>query len=107
MISSVSGLLGDVAYAHQARSRCLHPDPFRSVRDLGRVPGRCSWPSGIPIGRSPRWLPAWLPVAEDLADWFGCCGPSAYAGRCLDDPDAVCPGSVCAASLRYSALMDG
>ena len=58
-------------------SMCGHPDPFRSVRDLGRVPGRCSSPSGIPIGRSPRWLPAWLPVAEDLADWFGCYGPSA------------------------------
>ena len=54
------------------------PDPFRSVHDLGRVPGRCSWPSGIPIGRSPRWLPAGLPVAEDLADWFGCCGPSVF-----------------------------
>jgi hypothetical protein len=43
---------------------CGHPDPFRSVRDLGRVPARCSWPSGIPEGRSPRWLPAWLPVSE-------------------------------------------
>ena len=29
------------------------PDPFRSVRDLGRVPARCSWASGIPEGRSP------------------------------------------------------
>ena len=40
-----------------------HPDPFRSVRDLGRVPARCWCPSGIPEGRSPRWLPAWLPAA--------------------------------------------
>jgi hypothetical protein len=40
------------------------PDPFRSVRDLDRVPARCSWPSGIPESRSPRWLPAWLPVSE-------------------------------------------
>jgi hypothetical protein len=58
-----------------------HPDPFRPVRDLGSVPGRCSWPCGIPKGRPPRWLPAWLPVAEDLADWFGCyrpCGESRY-----------------------------
>ena len=26
------------------RFLCGHPDPFRSVHDLGRVPGRCSWP---------------------------------------------------------------
>ena len=38
-------------------SMCGRPDRFRSVRDLGRVPARCSWPSGIPQGRSPRWLP--------------------------------------------------
>ena len=43
---------------------CGHPDPFRSVRDLGRVPTRCSCPFGIPEGRSPRWLPAWLPAAR-------------------------------------------
>jgi hypothetical protein len=54
------------------------PDPFRTVRDLGRIPARCSWPSGIPEGRSPRWLPARLPVAEDLADRIACCGPSAF-----------------------------
>ncbi len=59
-------------------SMCGHPDRFRSVRDLGLVPVRCSWPSGIPEGRSPRWLPAWLPVAEDLAHRFACCGPSAF-----------------------------
>ena len=55
---------------------CGHPAPFRSVRDLGRVPARCSWPSGIPERRSPRWLPAWLPVVEDLAARlaFGTCG---------------------------------
>jgi hypothetical protein len=27
---------------------CPHPYPFRTVRDLGRVLARCSWPSGIP-----------------------------------------------------------
>ena len=42
-------------------SMCGHPDPFRSVRDLGRVPARCSSSSGFPEGCSPRWLPAWLP----------------------------------------------
>jgi hypothetical protein len=45
-------------------SMCGHPVPFRSVRDLGRVPARCSCPFGIPEGRSPRWLPAWLPAAR-------------------------------------------
>ena len=38
-----------------------HPDPFRSVRDLGCVRARCSCQSGEPEGRSSRWLPAWLP----------------------------------------------
>ena len=42
-------------------SMCGHPDPFRSVRDLGRVPVRCSSSYGFPKGCSPRWLPAWLP----------------------------------------------
>jgi hypothetical protein len=47
---------------HQIRSHpCGHPDPFRTVRDLGRVPARCSSSSGFPKGCSPRWLPAWLP----------------------------------------------
>ena len=40
---------------------CGHPDPFRSVRNLGRVPVRCSSSYGFPKGCSPRWLPAWLP----------------------------------------------
>ena len=40
---------------------CGHPDPFRSVRDLGCVPARCSCSSGFPEGCSPLWLPAWLP----------------------------------------------
>ena len=42
-------------------SMCGHPHPFRSVRDLGRNPGRCSCQSGEPEGRSFVWLPAWLP----------------------------------------------
>jgi hypothetical protein len=58
-------------------SMCGHPDPFRSVRDLGRVPARCSSSSGFPEGCSPRWLPVWLPAAEDLAGRLVCCGPSA------------------------------
>jgi hypothetical protein len=43
------------------RFLCGHPDPFRSVRDLGCVPASCSCSSGIPEGCSSRWLPAWLP----------------------------------------------
>ena len=31
---------------------CGRPDPFRPVRDLGRVAARCSWPSGIRQGDS-------------------------------------------------------
>ena len=42
-------------------SMCGHPDPFRSVRDLGLVAARCSCSSGLPKGCSPWWLPAWLP----------------------------------------------
>jgi len=48
-------------------SMCGHPDPFRSVRDLGCALARCSCSSGFPKGCSPRWLPAWLPVKR----WSG------------------------------------
>ena len=44
---------------------CGHPDPFRSVRDLGRAAACCSREFGELEGRSPRWLPAWLPPAHD------------------------------------------
>src|SRR5208283_5154752 len=85
-----------------------YPDPYRSVRDLGRVPGRCSWPSGIPTGRSPWWLPAWLPVAEDLADWFGCCGPSAFQAGHIPSCYGSCECralSPVAAARRWSLLL--
>ena len=36
---------------------CGHPDPFRSVRDLGRFPVRCSRQSGFPRSCSSGWLP--------------------------------------------------
>ena len=35
-----------------------HPDSFRSVRDLGPFPARCSGESGLPQGCSSGWLPA-------------------------------------------------
>ena len=59
-------------------SMCGHPDPFRSVRDLGRILVGCSYPSGTSQGRSPGWLPAWFPMSEVLADRFGCRGPCAF-----------------------------
>ena len=51
-------------------SMCGRPDWFRSVRDRGRVPARCSSQSGIPQTRSPRWLPAsdGLPPDSPVAD---------------------------------------
>ena len=50
-------------------SMCSHSDRFGSVRDLGRSPVGCSYLSGISEGRSPRWLPAWLPN-DGVADRF-------------------------------------
>src|SRR5208282_3442634 len=46
------------------RYPCGHPDPFRSVRDLGRAAARCPRESGQLEGRSSAWLPAWLPAAH-------------------------------------------
>src|ERR1700735_803393 len=37
-----------------------HPDPFRSVHDLGHVPVGCPGKSGEPGSRSSVCLPAWL-----------------------------------------------
>src|SRR5262245_6598816 len=85
-----------------------HPEPFRLVRDLGRVPACCSRPSGIPEDRSPRWLPAWLAVAEDLADRLACCGPSAFqAGHipsCYGSCDRYALSPVAAVG-RWSLLL--
>jgi len=41
------------------------PEPFSSVRDLGRVPARCSCKSVVREGCSSRWLPAWLPLIHN------------------------------------------
>jgi hypothetical protein len=60
-------------------SMCGRPGPFRSVRDLGRVPARCSCLFGIPEGRSPRWLPAWLPAARPVVTSVSASG---LQGRC-------------------------
>ena len=44
------------------RFLCGHPDPFRSVRDLGLVSPGCTSGSGTSEGCSSVWLPAWLPA---------------------------------------------
>ena len=43
------------------RFQCGRPEPFRSVRDLGRFTVHCSLESGFPRSRPSGWLPAWLP----------------------------------------------
>jgi hypothetical protein len=50
------------------RYLCGHPDPFRSVRDLGLVPPGCPRASGVSRGCSSTWLPAWLPRPDRDAD---------------------------------------
>ena len=44
------------------RFLCGHPDPFRSVRDLGLVSAGCTSGSEASEGCSSVWLPAWLPA---------------------------------------------
>jgi len=46
-----------------------HPDPFRSVRDLGPVPPGCPRGSGASRGCSSVWLPAWLPRPNRRRGW--------------------------------------
>ena len=46
------------------RFLCGHPDPFRTVRDLGLVSPGCTGGSGSSKGCSSAWLPAWLPDAR-------------------------------------------
>jgi hypothetical protein len=53
-----------------------HPDPFGSVRDLGRVIAYCSFLSRIPKRRSPRWPQK----ADDPAVRFARRGPPAFQG---------------------------
>ena len=45
-------------------SMCGHPDPFRSVRDLGRVTIGCPGISGESRSRSSAWLPVVLDVGH-------------------------------------------
>ena len=92
-----------------------HPDLFRSVRDLGRIPVGCSCPSGISEGCSPGWLPAWLP-SDGLADRFARRRPSAsqaghipscdgsYACYALLPVAAACGWSLLLLSRLLSAL---
>ena len=54
------------------------PDLFRSVCDVGLVPGRCSCESGISKSCSPRWLPAWLPVDDGVTPWSSSPSPGLF-----------------------------
>src|SRR5690349_24607493 len=56
-----------------------HPDPFRSVRDLGLVSPGCTGGSGASEGCSSVWLPAWLP-AGPLSSIEGAHTPVSPAG---------------------------
>jgi hypothetical protein len=55
-----------VADCQIRRYLCGRPDPFRSVRDLGRAAVGCPCKSGVLEGHSSAWLPAWLPAAHDI-----------------------------------------
>jgi hypothetical protein len=86
----------------QIRSHpCGHPDPFRSVRDPGRVPVRCSCESEELEGRSSAWLPAWLPAAYDTGHrdalvLVANIGPSTGGGT-VADPAQIPPPNPTAA----------
>ena len=66
------------------RFLCGYPDLFRVVRDLRCGAAHYSCESGLPQGRSSRWLPAWLPISVGLADRFARrrpgAAPSAHLG---------------------------
>ena len=47
------------------RYPCRRPNPFRSVRDLGRDPVGCPCKSEASEGRSSVWLPTRLPTEHD------------------------------------------
>ena len=84
------------------RYLCGRPDPFRSVRDLGRAAVGCPCKSGVPEGRSSVWLPAWLPAAHDIGHRDALVlvtdiGPSTGEG----DRALPCPGAaVCQPEKR-------
>ena len=64
------------------------PDPFRSVRDLGRFLARCLCQSGEAEGRSSVWLPAWLPRHRARPDLSVGCDPRQQEGS---DREPSCP----------------
>jgi hypothetical protein len=82
---------------------CRHPGPFRSVRDLGLVPARCSGGSGISKSRSSWWLPA----SEGLPDRFACRGPSARRGgrQVAASQCGCCAPPLTAAGSRWLLLL--
>jgi hypothetical protein len=60
------------------RFQCGHPDPFRSVRDLGLAAARCSYSSGELQGRSSPWLPEWLPADDSVTPWSSSPSPGLF-----------------------------
>ena len=66
------------------RFLCGYPYLFRVVRDLRCGAAHYSCESGLPQGRSSRWLPTWLPISVGLADRFARrrpgAAPSAHLG---------------------------
>ena len=64
---------------------CGHPDPFRSVRDLGCFPARCSCTSKVPEGCSPgARLRSWCSEEDGRPSLEGCdyTTPSPTSARC-------------------------
>jgi uncharacterized membrane protein YfcA len=65
----------------------------------GRKP---SEPSGISGSRSPRWLPAWLPLSEGLADRLARCRPS-VSGRAYPQLARIVRALSAVAAIRKAA----
>jgi hypothetical protein len=60
------------------RFLCGHPDPFRTVHDLGLVSSGCPGGSGAPKGCSSPWLPAWLPGDDSVTPWSSSPSPDLF-----------------------------
>ncbi len=83
MTSSLSGLLGDVAYVRQARSRCLRCCPGVTVVALGRPSHRARGGHDLQIRRCPCGRPSLSRSVRDLGLVSpGCPGGSGSSEDC-------------------------